>query len=45
MTRYVPGGNSNANVHETILQEYTADNEVTATTKLGDLLKEQLDGQ
>ena len=28
-----------------VLQEYTADNEVTATTKLGDLLKEQLDGQ
>ena len=27
-----------------VLQEYTADNE-TATTKLGDLLKEQLDGQ
>jgi small subunit ribosomal protein S1 len=27
-----------------VLQEYTADNE-SATTKLGDLLKEQLDGQ
>ena len=27
-----------------VLEEYTADNE-TATTKLGDLLKEQLDGQ
>ena len=28
-----------------VLQEYTADNEGSATTKLGDLLKEQLDGQ
>jgi len=28
-----------------VLQEYAAENEVTATTKFGDLLKEQLDGQ
>jgi small subunit ribosomal protein S1 len=28
-----------------VLQEYTADNESTGMTKLGDLLKEQLDGQ
>ncbi|MHC4642157.1 MAG: aryl-sulfate sulfotransferase [Planctomycetota bacterium] len=28
MTRYVPGGNSNTNVHETILQEYTAAGEL-----------------
>ncbi|MFT4564814.1 MAG: small subunit ribosomal protein S1, partial [Gammaproteobacteria bacterium] len=28
-----------------VLQEYTADNEGSATTTLGDLLKQQLDGQ
>jgi len=28
MTRYVPGANPNANVHETILQEYTAAGEL-----------------
>ncbi|UCC45209.1 MAG: hypothetical protein JSU65_04640, partial [Candidatus Zixiibacteriota bacterium] len=28
MSRYIPGGNSSANVHETIIQEYTATGEL-----------------